>query len=63
MQHWMARKTILKFPKKATKFCTKIKSYLPFSMNFNAIYVIHFSLTVELIKKQHSPLRKDAFMI
>ena len=40
MQQWIAWKTILKFPYKASKLDSKIKSYLPFSLNFNAFFVI-----------------------
>lgn len=29
-RQWMGQKMILKFPNNATKFCKKMKSYLPF---------------------------------
>ena len=34
----------------------KLKGYLPFSVNFNAFYVIHFSLNVAVSQKTNIPL-------
>ena len=44
-------KRFLKFPNNATRFCTKLKSYLSFSMNFKAFDIIYFSFIVTVIAK------------
>ena len=37
-RQWMAQRTILKFPNKIC--CTKLMSYLPLLMNFNASFLL-----------------------